>query len=108
MGKTAEPKASAKKTIKARQKHVAAPRAGKSEEEYLTAAFELNGDEFLKYFQDSDDRVFQNYKALCSENGSLEEFTASPLVFILANQPRCCTAIAKNFVDTKQPTEEGR
>jgi len=70
-----------------------------TQEEYLTAAFELNGEEFLKFFEETCGRVFHNYEALCRDHGNLEDFRANPLVFILANEPACCTSIAKMFIN---------
>ena len=77
----------------------------KTAEEYLATAFEMNGKKFLKSFQRTHNRVFENYEKLCSENGNLEEFRANPLVFILANDPLCCTAIAKRFIDAAEKSQ---
>ena len=73
----------------------------RSDDEYLMAAFELDATAFLKYFQAEHPQVHGRYEQLCQANGNLEEFRASPLVFILANKPMCCVHVAKRFIDAR-------
>ena len=63
------------------------------------AAFELKGEEFLKFFDDNHYGVLYYYEGMLLVNGNLDEFRANPLVFILANEPPCCTWIAKMFIN---------
>ena len=73
--------------------------ARKGNDEYLMAALELGDTEFLGYFERTRPELYRRYETLCRDNGKLEEFRANPLVFILANQPECCTHVAKRFID---------
>ena len=75
-------------------------KAKMTQDEYLTAALKVTGEEFLKFFEANHCRVFYNYEGLCLANGNLDEFRANPLVFILANEPMCCTSIAKMFIES--------
>ena len=88
----------------------AAPQAAppRSAEAYLEAAWELDASGFLGYFERAHPRLYRNYEDLCRNHGMLVEYHANPVVFILANQPKCCTDVAMRFVDDQtagaQPT----
>ena len=97
------------RTIKPETKRKATAPAGahtekkaRTQEEYLTTAFKLNGEEFLKFFKAVCGPLLCKYETLCRDNGYLDEFRANPLVFIMANQPQCCTFVAKMFIDAKK------
>ena len=77
----------------------AARAARKGDDEYLMAALERGDTAFLGYFERTHPELHRRYETLCRDNGKLEEFRANPLVFILANQPECCTHVAKRFID---------
>ena len=79
-----------------------AHKKARTQEKYLTTALELNGEEFLKFFKEVCDPLLCKYETLCRDNGYLDEFRANPLVFIMANQPQCCTFVAKMFIDAKK------
>ena len=69
----------------------------------LTYAFEhatLAAD-FLAHFEATAPPVYHNYRRLAMEQGVLEQFTASPLVIILMEQPPCCLEIAVAYLDKK-------
>mmetsp|Transcript_101225 Transcript_101225/g.326715 ORF Transcript_101225/g.326715 Transcript_101225/m.326715 type:complete len:154 (-) Transcript_101225:180-641(-) len=70
-----------------------------TDEEYLMAALELDPKAFLAFFSEVNPQTRRKYEDLCRQNNTLDEFTASPLIFILANNPRCCTPIAKAYVE---------
>ena len=78
----------------------------RSDDEYMMAAFELDAAAFLTYFATEHPEVHGRYEQLCQAHGNLEEFHASPLVFILANKPECCTHVAKRFIDARPATME--
>ena len=71
-------------------------------EEYLTAALELDANGFLEFFQQRHCAASHRYEELCRANSRLEEYYANPLVFILGNEPPCCMHIAKAFVDDRR------
>ena len=73
------------------------------------AAFKLEATTFHNYFEAEYPEVRRRYEQLCQANDNLEEFRASPLVFILANKPKCCMHVAKRFIDARpgmEPDEE--
>mmetsp|Transcript_96968 Transcript_96968/g.269813 ORF Transcript_96968/g.269813 Transcript_96968/m.269813 type:complete len:102 (+) Transcript_96968:68-373(+) len=72
-----------------------------SDEDYLMAAFEMNSADFLDFFSEVSPQVQQRYVELCSQNSTLDEFMSNPLIFILANKPRCCAHIARDYVDRR-------
>ena len=75
----------------------------RSNEEYLAAAFELDASDFLSYFEGQYPKLYHNYEHLCRSSDKLTEYHANPVVFILANEPLCCTHVARRFVDDQQP-----
>ena len=71
-------------------------------EKYIEFAFgNYDSKKFLKYFKNENEKIYLNYINLNSENGTLDDFYANPLVFILMNEPRCCLNIAKLFIDSE-------
>jgi hypothetical protein len=74
-------------------------KSGKTNEEYMELAFSANSLDFLEFFKDEDEQVYNNYIRLNVDNGTLEEFRAMPLVFILCNKPMCCHYIANDYLD---------
>ena len=79
--------------------HAKAAPKSRSAEEYLAAALELDASGFLGYFKGKHPQLYRNYEGLCRSSDKLGEYHANPVVFILANQPLCCTHVAKRFVD---------
>lgn len=74
--------------------------AGDNGDSYLESAFELNGDDFGKYFQDKHKVFYHKYEELCRTNCTLDDIMATPLVFVETNQHFCCVLLAKQFIDT--------
>jgi hypothetical protein len=75
-----------------------------SSEDRMMYAFEhgtVLAEEFLKYFEQTANRVFGNYKRLATEQGVLEQFETNPLVTIVTMQPSCCFHIATKFLADK-------
>ena len=80
------------KTTKGRRR---APRV-----DYLPAAMALeDASGFLPFFQQTYPKLFCSYRELCTAQGVMAEFEGNPLVFILANEPRCCVHVAREFLD---------
>jgi hypothetical protein len=70
----------------------------------ITASDNFN-EKFLTYFEKNNKIVYDNYIKLNENNNTLDDFKSNPVVFILANEPRCCFYIAKNFVELEFPLE---
>mmetsp|Transcript_1768 Transcript_1768/g.1230 ORF Transcript_1768/g.1230 Transcript_1768/m.1230 type:complete len:117 (-) Transcript_1768:200-550(-) len=70
-----------------------------SDEEYLEKAFDVDANDFLAFFREHDPQVYGRYEELCRRSHNLDEFMANPAVFIVANNPVCCTKIAKLYID---------
>lgn len=83
--------------------------AANNNEQYLMAAVKMSASEvaeFPAFFSKVNPDVHQRYKDLCKENNTLDEYMANPLVFILANNPQCCSHIAREYVDVRSPTSK--
>ena len=71
-------------------------------EEYMELCFKINQTKFLEYFEKTNKIVYDNYIKLNIDNNSLEEFKNCPILFILANEPKCCSYIAIKYLEEQK------
>uniref|UniRef100_A0A7S2AN82 Uncharacterized protein n=1 Tax=Alexandrium andersonii TaxID=327968 RepID=A0A7S2AN82_9DINO len=73
----------------------------RTHDDYLAEALCMDAEDFLTYFGKVNPQVQKRYTDLCRQNNTLDDFLASPLVFILANRPKCCTYVATGYIDCR-------